>query len=182
VVRQAAQFLVQQWLQIGALFLRGLGVWHLRHLHFPRPPPGGGPPSLERRLVGDPVQPVPHRLPAGDGRRLADEDDEGGLEGVLGVVVAQLAAADAPHHRGVPVDEGGQGGLVAPIDVTTEQLAVAKPHAVSHHRANVLDHARRHAPPSASYLPHEAQLIHDFPRHAPVPAPERLHSRVSRRK
>src|SRR6185369_9877512 len=94
------------------------------------------------------------------------------LEGVLRVVVAQLAAADAPHHRAVPVDEGGKGRVVAPIDVTTEQLAVAKPHAVTHQPANVFDHARRHARPSTSYLPHEAQLIHDFPRHAPAPAPE----------
>jgi hypothetical protein len=117
-----------------------------------------------------------------DGCRLADEDDEGGLERVFGVVVDQMAAADAPHHRAVPVDEGGKGRLVAPIDVTTEQLAVAKPHAVTRHPANVLDHARRHVRPSTSYLPHEAQLIHDFPTHAPARAPERLHSRDSRRK
>src|SRR5262245_40789997 len=74
-----------------------------------------------------------------------------------------MAAADAPHHRAVPVDEGGKVRVVAPIDVTTEQLAVAKPYAVTHHAANVLDHARRHARPSTSYLPHDAQLIHDFP-------------------
>src|SRR5206468_2754246 len=99
---------------------------------------------------------------------------------ILGIVVAQLAAADAPHPRAVSVDEGGNSRLVAPIDVTTEQLAVAKP--VTHHPANVLDHARRHAPPSTSYLPHKAELIHDFPRRTPAPAPERLHIRVSRRK
>src|SRR5262249_55961710 len=128
----------------------------------------------------DPEQPVPHRLPSRDGCCLADEDDEGGLEGILGVVVAQMAAADAPHHRAVPVDEGGKGRVVAPIDVTTEQLAVAKP--VTHHPANVLDHARRHVPPSISYLPQEAELIHDFSRRAPTPVPTRVHPRVSRRK
>jgi len=95
--------------------------------------------------------------------------------GALAVVMSQGSGA-----AGVPVDEGGQGGLVAPIDVTTEQLAVAKP--VTHHPANVLDHARRHVPPSISYLPQEAELIHDFSRHAPAPAPTRVHIRVSRRK
>ena len=128
VVRQAAQLLVQQGLQVGPpVLLRGLGVGHLRHLHFPRPPPGGGPPRLQRRLVGDPVQPVADHLPRRDGRRLADEDEEGGLEGVLGVVVAQQAAAHAPHHRAVPLDEGGEGRLVAALDEAAEQFAVAKP-------------------------------------------------------
>src|SRR5262245_62947849 len=87
-----------------------------------------------------------------------------------------MAAADPPHHRAVPVDEGGKGRVVAPIDVTTEQLAVAKP--VTHQPANVLDHARRHVPPSISYLPQEAELIHDFSRLAPTPAPPWVPSRV----
>src|SRR6185503_13036957 len=44
--------------------------------------------------------------------RLADEDEERGLERILGVMVVEEAAADAPHHRGVPPHQGGKGILV----------------------------------------------------------------------
>jgi hypothetical protein len=52
------------------------------------------------------------------------------LEGVLGVVVAQQAAANAPHHRAVPPDESGEGGFVVTFDETAQQFAVAKPRPV----------------------------------------------------
>ena len=44
----------------------------------------------------------------------AEEDDERGLEGVLGVlVVAEGPAAHAEDHRPVPADQLAEGGLVA---------------------------------------------------------------------
>ena len=81
------------------------GWTDLGQRRFPRPPPGGRASALQGRLVGDPVQPVPQPLPRDDGGRLAGQDEEGGLEGVLGVVVAEHAAADAQHHRPVPADQ-----------------------------------------------------------------------------
>jgi hypothetical protein len=67
-----------------------------------RTPPGHRSPSLQGRPVGHTVQPGPEARPLVDRRRPADEDEEGGLEGVLGVViVAQDATADPEHHRAV---------------------------------------------------------------------------------
>ena len=43
---------------------------------------------------------------------LAGQDEEDGLEGVLGLVlVAERGAADAPDHRPVPLDQRGEGRL-----------------------------------------------------------------------
>ena len=64
-----------------------------------------------------------------------------------------------------------------PSNEAAEQFAVAKPRTVTqqHRPANVFDHAGqsgRHVPPSAGvpgppstyYLPHDDDLIHDFPK------------------
>ena len=58
-------------------------------------------------------------------QRYLDEFQEGGLEGVFGVVVAQQPAAHAPHHRPVTLDEGSKGGFVAAFDEASQQLCVA---------------------------------------------------------
>src|SRR5262249_58529221 len=52
-----------------------------------------------RRLPGHAVQPGGHRLPR-HGRRLADEDEERGLECVLGIVVIVEEAAADPQTIG----------------------------------------------------------------------------------
>src|SRR5262249_2405546 len=60
-------------------------------------------------------------------RRLAHEDEEGGLEGVLGVLcVAQDAAANAQHHRPVPHEQGREGGLVVPRHEALEERRVGQ--------------------------------------------------------
>ena len=62
-----------------------------------------------------------------DRRRLADEDEEGGLEGVLGVVVvAEDAAADAPDHRAVPPHQGFQGRWLSAADEALQQLPIGQ--------------------------------------------------------
>jgi hypothetical protein len=64
---------------------------------------------------------TPHR------GRPAGQDEEGGLEGVLGRVrLAQQAPAQAQHHRPVASHEGLEGPLVAPADEAIEQLRVAR--------------------------------------------------------
>ena len=73
-------------------------------------PPGVSRPRLQGRAVRYAVQPAARCLPGDDRARLASEDEEGRLEGVLGVVpVPQDAAADTPDHRAVPPDQGRKG-------------------------------------------------------------------------
>ena len=72
---------------------------------------GDGPcrPGRGRDSQGDAVEPAPDRFLPPHGAGPADEDQEGGLEGVLGVVlVAQDRAADAEDHRPVPLHQGGE--------------------------------------------------------------------------
>jgi hypothetical protein len=175
-VRQATQLVIQQGSHVGPPVLpHGLGIRQRGHLDFPRPPSGGGPAGVQGRPVGHPVQPVPDQRPRRYGRRLADEDEEGGLEGILGVVVVQEAATHAPHHRAVPPDEGGEGRVVVTVDERAEQFGVGRtaPVRQQHRPTKVLDHAAhrvgRHGlssvgapPPSACYLPQGGDLIHDF--------------------
>jgi hypothetical protein len=57
----------------------------------------------------------------------ADQDEERGLKGVLGVVVvAQDAAADAPDHRTVAAHQGSDRGLVALFEEACQELGVAE--------------------------------------------------------
>src|SRR5262249_49717184 len=69
--------------------------------------------------------------PAGQGVRFADgaglagEQEEGGLEGVLGLVgVAQQSPAHAQHQRAVPEDQGGKGGFLALGGETPEEGSI----------------------------------------------------------
>ena len=77
-----------------------------------------------------------------DRRRLADEDEEGGLEGVLGVVVvAEDTAAHAPDHRAVPPHQGCKSRLVTAAEVVLQQLPIGQPRPIpqKHRPAKVLD-------------------------------------------
>src|SRR5262249_5333931 len=61
------------------------------------------------------------------GRGPAGEDEEGALEGVLGVlVVVQQVPADAKNQRAVPLHQGREGRLVPRRDEALQQLAVAE--------------------------------------------------------
>jgi hypothetical protein len=58
---------------------------------------------------------------------LAGEDQEGGLEGVVGVVaVAENAPANAKHHRPVAADQARKGGLVSAGQEALHKLAVVQ--------------------------------------------------------
>jgi hypothetical protein len=72
------------------------------------------------------VQPGGDRT-GGDRRGFANEDEEGGLKGVLGgVVIAENAAADAPHHRSVPAYEGVESRTVPAAEEVLDQLPVGR--------------------------------------------------------
>jgi hypothetical protein len=67
--------------------------------------------------VGDAVQPAGHRLALADGGGAAGQDQEGGLESVLGVVlVVQDVPADAPHQPAVTVQQRCKGVLSTLLD------------------------------------------------------------------
>ena len=88
---------------------------------------GGVQPCPARQPERDGVQPVRDRPVAVERPGLVDENEERGLEGVLGGVrVAQHAAADAEHEPPVPADEYLERRLVAVLDEPGEQLAVRR--------------------------------------------------------
>ena len=64
---------------------------------------GGLGPGLERRPVGDPVQPTRQGVVLANCAQLVSEHEKGGLESVLGVLdPLQNAPADPINHRPVP--------------------------------------------------------------------------------
>ena len=81
--------------------------------------------------MGRPVQPARERAVFPDRAGLPRQDQEGHLEGVLGVVrVVQDAPADAQHHRPVPLHQRAEGrlaGLVAARHEPFQQLGVGQP-------------------------------------------------------
>ncbi len=107
-------------------------------------------PGLPRRAQGHPVEPVAQQVGVADRAGLARQDEEDGLEGVLGVVsVAQELPANAQHHRAMAGYERGEGGLadgIAAGDESIEELAVGQPgdRAAIEQRAELPDHRRRH--------------------------------------
>ena len=73
----------------------------------------------------DQVQPPADRPVPVEVGGLAGEDDEGGLEGVLGVGRGpQRPPAVAPDGRPVAADQGGERSLIAVGGVLAEQFAV----------------------------------------------------------
>ncbi len=73
----------------------------------------------------DAIKPVGEHRRGSDRSRLAGEDEERGLEGVLGiVVVAEDAPADAQDHRPMPPDDRLERRLIATCDEPFEQIAV----------------------------------------------------------
>jgi hypothetical protein len=78
-------------------------------------------------VIGNPVEPVAQTFLVADSAGAARQHKEGGLEGVLGVVlVAEDAAAHAQDHGPVSLNQGGESGLVAVVGEALEQLTVAK--------------------------------------------------------
>src|SRR5262245_37942869 len=128
VLGQPADLLVQHRQQV-ALDLRVGHGWfgHGGHRSFPLPAPGPARPGLESCLSGHPVEPAADLRAGVDRRRLADQDEEGGLEGVLRVVPCpQDAAADPPDHRPVAVHERLQRRRLLAAQEALQQMAVGQ--------------------------------------------------------
>jgi hypothetical protein len=128
LLRQLLQLVVEQGMQffpgnVGS----GIGRRHVASSLLVPALLGGVGLGPDRQAVGDLVQPVAHGLGLADRVGLAGEDEEGGLESVLGVVqAAEHAPADAQDHGAVPLDQGGEGRLLPPLGEALEQLRVAE--------------------------------------------------------
>jgi hypothetical protein len=82
-------------------------------------------PGLEGHAVRDAVEPAAQRFLPGDRPGLAGEDEEGRLEGVLGVVrVAQHPLADAEHRGPVAPHQGRKRGRVCLAEEARQEIAV----------------------------------------------------------
>jgi hypothetical protein len=98
---------------------------HHGRLPFLRAPAGAEGLRLAGRAAGDAVEPVGELLARADGGGLGGQDEEGGLEGVLGVLaVSGDAQAGAEHHRAVPPHQRREGRLVAGRDERLQQEGV----------------------------------------------------------
>src|SRR5262249_3376485 len=77
--------------------------------------------------VGHAVQPAAQGQLAPQGSRLAGQDQEGRLEGVLGLVpVAENALANGEDHGPVPPQQGGEGVAVPGGQEAVQQLPVGQ--------------------------------------------------------
>ncbi len=126
LVGQPAQFLVQQRQEIARAVGSRHRLGHRIHLPLSRRPASGCRARLKRRLTGHAVQPVGEHLARRHRGGLADEDQKGGLKGVLGVLgVAQPAPAHAPDKGGVTAHQGRKRRPVLLLQEAREQLAIA---------------------------------------------------------
>jgi hypothetical protein len=83
--------------------------------------------SFPRRAASHLVQPAGDRFVPAQGARLARQDEEGRLKGVLGgVVVAQQPPARPQDHRPVAADQLGERGLIVRVRVPAQQLRVGE--------------------------------------------------------
>src|SRR5262249_50412717 len=75
--------------------------------------------------MGHAVEPVPDLFSRPDTRRLAHQNQKGGLKRVFGILgMADHASADSPDHRGMTPDQGSKSRLVALANEAVEQLPI----------------------------------------------------------
>jgi hypothetical protein len=90
-------------------------------------PVGGLGAEADGNSVSDLVQPTRHGFAIADRRGLPEQQQERGLESVLGVVfLPQSTATHAQDERAVASHQGCERCLVAANDEPLEQLAVAE--------------------------------------------------------
>ena len=129
-IGQTVELLVHDGSDLGVGIGRGVRCFERRHGHGLRL---SSPPSLGIALrvhggaVGDAVQPAAQRVAGADRAGRTRQDQEGGLECVLDVVLLlQHGAAGGQDHRAMPRDQGLEGGLVAVGDIPGQELAIAE--------------------------------------------------------
>ncbi len=127
---QPGDLLVQRREQL--VRVRGLarraGDSHFSHLPLVPAPPDRGDIGVDRDPMRDLVQPASQGLSSADGVPRLDQDQEGGLEGVLCVVrIAQDRPADAQDHGPVPTHQLLEGPGVPTGEEALQELRVGEP-------------------------------------------------------
>ena len=75
--------------------------------------------------IGDPVQPTPQCPSAADRPRLADEDQESRLKGILSrLMVPNYRGAGIQYHRPVSLDQGREGGVILFVEKPLQELSI----------------------------------------------------------
>jgi hypothetical protein len=81
--------------------------------------------SSEGDTMGDFVEPATKRLLLANSGGATSENQESGLESVLGgVLISQNSAANAEYHRAVPTNQHRERRPIAASDETAEAFAV----------------------------------------------------------
>jgi hypothetical protein len=104
LLRQTVKLPVQEGQQLRPEPVLGrFRLWfHGLHLNFAGAAFDGRLPGLASGLVGHAIKPVGQQLGRTEARRLAEQDQESSLKGVLSIIVVrEIAAANAPDHRGM---------------------------------------------------------------------------------
>ncbi len=103
----------------------GLRATAVEQPHMSLPPAAGRRSRVPGDTVRDAVEPLGHGLAVAQAARLANEDEEGGLERVLDLLrVVEPSAADGQDHRPVSGDQFLEGRFVPAADEPLEQLAL----------------------------------------------------------
>jgi hypothetical protein len=127
-LRQPGKFLVKQSREFTPeVIVNGNRFGHAGERLFVRASPTGDGSRFQGCAVGDSVEPVSNLLRRLDGRCLANQDQERGLESVLGVLlVVQHAPTDAQDHRTMPTDQGLERRDVPRGHVPFQKLPVGR--------------------------------------------------------
>jgi hypothetical protein len=121
-------------------------------------PPGITSAGVQGGAASDAVEPRGNARPLPERRRFAQEYEERGLKGVLGVArIGQQPAANTEHHRAVSADDRLEGGLVVVGKKAIEQQRIFLERRVfaegdaAHLPEHIRERARSHAAASPAF-------------------------------
>jgi hypothetical protein len=120
--------LMEQWRQIRVHGPPGAGHGaQIEIVSFQRPSADGGFARAGGDADGDAVEPVAQQCPAGDAARLSRQDEEGGLEGVFGVLRdIERSPAHGQDHGPMSLHQRGEGRLIPSGGEPLEELSVGQ--------------------------------------------------------
>ena len=127
--RQALDLGAQRRLDVAPGFFRHAlsSLCHGACLSIPGLPPGRVAAGAQRDAVSNAVQPARQGIVLANGTRLASENDERRLEGILGILTAgQRAPADIPDHPLMPAQQFREGVLATIVQVEVQKLPIAQ--------------------------------------------------------
>ncbi|MBI1831634.1 MAG: hypothetical protein HYR84_09315 [Planctomycetes bacterium] len=121
------QLVIEQGLQINPEVVRRSTFFIRRgHGHFSLLTLLRGGPGANRGLIGDAVQPIADQLARPNRGRLANENQERRLKGILGIVeIAEHAQAYAEHHRTVAAHQQLERPFLLATEEGVQQLPIA---------------------------------------------------------